>query len=128
MSEKQQGSARGKIVGAVLIVLGIFLFLAFAGPLWSVWRADLRGQAILRQAESERKVIVEQAQAELEAAELRRQAIEIVGQAAKDYPEYRLQEFMGAYAEALQNGSIEKIIFVATEAGIPITEAGRSAR
>ena len=128
MSEKQQAPPRGKVIGGVLILLGLIVLLLWGGPTWNVWRADLEGQAILRQAESERKVIVEQAQAELEAAELRRQAIEIVGQAAKDFPEYRLQEFMGAYAEALQNGNIEKIIFVATEAGIPITEAGRSAR
>lgn len=35
---------------------------------------------------------------------------------------------MGAFAEALQSDSIDKIIFVPTEANIPIVEAGRSVR
>ena len=46
--------------------------------------------------------------------------------AAKDFPEYRMQEFLGAFGEALQSDNIDKIIFVPTEANIPVTEAGRS--
>lgn len=48
-----------------------------------------------------------------------------MGQAAKDFPEYRQQEFIGAFAEAMKDGKIQQIIYVPTEAGIPITEAGR---
>ncbi len=55
----------------------------------------------------------------------RAEAIKIVGQAAKDYPEYRNQEFIGAFAHAIQDGRISQIIYVPTEANIPITEARR---
>ncbi|WP_312307640.1 hypothetical protein [Acinetobacter variabilis] len=48
------------------------------------------------------------------------------GQAAKDYPEYRKQEFIGAFGEALREGRIQQIIYVPTEANIPIVEAGKS--
>ena len=67
--------------------------------------------------------MIETARAEVEAAELRAQAIGIMGEAAKNYPEYRLQEFMGAFAEALKEGNIQQIIYVPTEANIPILEA-----
>ena len=49
-----------------------------------------------------------------------------MGAAARDFPEYRVQEFIGAFGEALQNGNIEKLVFVPTEANIPIVEAGRT--
>src|SRR3990172_1412618 len=83
------------------------------------------GQATLKRAEQEKQVMIEQARSELESAKLRADAIQIVGKAAKEYPEYRTQEFIGAFAEAMQNGAIDKIIYVPTEANIPITEAGR---
>jgi regulator of protease activity HflC (stomatin/prohibitin superfamily) len=70
-------------------------------------------------------VLVTQAQAEKDAAVLRAEAIQIVGQAAKDFPEYRQQEFIGSFADALREGKIQQIIYVPTEANIPIIEAGK---
>jgi hypothetical protein len=49
----------------------------------------------------------------------------LIGEAAKKYPEYRTQEFIGAFAEAIKDGKIDQIIYVPTEAGIPIVESGR---
>jgi hypothetical protein len=37
-------------------------------------------------------------------------------QAAQDFPEYRTQEFIGAFAEALKEGKIAQIMYVPTEA------------
>ncbi len=112
------------VVGVV--ILFILIALGMVGcPKYNVWQQGLKGKARLARAGQERKILVEQAQAEFDAAEHRVKAIEIVGQAAKDFPEYRLQEFMGAFAEALQDGNIQKIIYVPTEANIPIMEASR---
>ena len=117
---------------AVWIVSGfgglLFLVLVVGGlligcPKYRVWQQGLEGQATLARAEQERKILVEQAQAEKDAAKIRADAIKIIGEAAKDFPEYRHQEFIGAFAEALNNGSITKIIFVPTEAQIPIVQA-----
>jgi len=107
------------ILAIVFLVGGLMVGL----PIYSVWQQGLKGQATLKRAEQERRVLVQQAEAEREAAVARSDAIKIVGQAAKDFPEYRLQEFIGAFAEALQNEGIEKIIYVPTEANIPIIEA-----
>ena len=95
-------------------------------PPYLVWEQGLTGQAELRRAEQNRQILVEQARAEMESAGLRATAIATVGQAAKDFPEYRYQEFLGAFGEALTKGNIEKIVFIPTEANIPITEAGRT--
>ena len=107
---------------ALVLIMGSFFFF----PVWNAWRMGVSGQAALNYAGHQRKVQIEQAKAEKEAAQYRADAIAIVGGAAKEFPEYRYQEFLGAFAEALQNGEIDKLIFVPTEANIPITEAGRS--
>jgi len=70
-------------------------------------------------------VIVTQADAERDAAKARAEAIAIMGEAAKKYPEYRTQEFIGAFAEALKEGKTNQIIYVPTEANIPVLEAGK---
>lgn len=92
---------------------------------YTVKTEKLQGEAEYVRAEQNRRILVEQARAEKDAAVLRAEAIEIVGQAAKDFPEYRYQEFLGAFGEALQSDSIDKIIYVPTEANVPVTEAGR---
>jgi len=111
----------GVLFGAV----GIYQPFKVWQATYTVKRERLMGEAQFARAEENRKILVEQARAEKDSAQLRAEAIGIVGQATKDFPEYRQQEFIGAFAEAVQNGSIDQIIYVATEAGIPITEAGK---
>lgn len=114
----------------LLSAIGIILMVAFfmgVIPIWSVWQQGLKGEAALARAEQERQILVQQATAERDAASLRAEAIGIVGQAAKDFPEYRYQEFLGSFSEALNSGKVQKLVFVPTEGQIPITEAGRTA-
>ena len=108
------------------LLFGLVAIGMWGCPQYNVWTQGMSGQAALKKAEQEKQILIEQAKAEVESAKLRAEAIQIVGKAAKEFPEYRLQEFMGAFAEALQSNSITKIIFVPTEANIPITEAGRT--
>ncbi len=114
-------------IGAIGILLTLIFVVVcmISYPLYSVWQQGLEGHAILAKAEQTRQIQIIQATAEKEAAVQRAEAIKIVGQAAKDFPEYRLQEFVGAFAEALHNGKISQIIYVPTEGGIPILEATR---
>jgi regulator of protease activity HflC (stomatin/prohibitin superfamily) len=109
---------------AIVLLLLISIFGGCAAyPQYNVYSERLAGEAALAKANSTKQVLVTQAQAEKDAAVLRSEAIKIVGQAAKDFPEYRQQEFIGAFADAMQNGKIDKIIYVPTEANIPIIEA-----
>lgn len=103
----------------VVIVVG-----GMAGcPRYDVWTAEQEGLAIKAKAEGSRQSLVAQAQAEKEAAQARADAIRIVGEMARQYPEYRTQEFIGAFGEALREGKITQIIYVPTEANIPILES-----
>lgn len=115
---------------AILIALICFIILMililFGWPHYKVWKQGMDGQAALAEAEQSKMIQVQVAKAELESAKLRAQAIQLVGQAAKDYPEYRKQEFIGAFGEALRDGRIQQIIYVPTEANIPIVEAGKN--
>ncbi len=119
-----------------IVAIGICAGVIFAGVAgyqhlrvyvaeYTVKTERLQGEAEYVRAEQNRRILVEQARAEKDAAVLRAEAIQIVGQAAKDFPEYRYQEFLGAFGEALQSDSIDKIIYVPTEANVPVTEAGR---
>lgn len=116
----------------VVIIVGVITFLVAGvvalwlgiGPIYRVWSQKKEGEAILAHAHAARQVLVTQAEAERDAAKMRAEAIAIVGQAAKDFPEYRQQEFIGAFAEAMHNGRITQIVYIPTEAGIPILEAG----
>ena len=107
--------------GSIVLILALMIGL----PIYNVWQQGLKGQAELRRAEQNRQIQIEQARAEHQAAEYRAKAIAVVGQAAKEFPEYRYQEFLGAFGEAFREGQIEQIIYVPTEGMIPITEAGK---
>lgn len=110
----------------IVALVSLFAVVLLGGcPQYAVYEQRLKGQAELARAEQNRQILVSQAHAEREAAAQRAEAIKIMGQAAKDFPEYRQQEFIGAFAEAVKEGKIGQIIYVPTEANIPITEAGR---
>lgn len=106
-----------------ILAIAIVLALMFLIPMYNVWRAGQEWKASLMKAEQEKQIQIEQAKAEVESAKLRAEAIKIVWEATKLYPEYRTQEFIWAFANAMENWNIQKIIYVPTEANIPITEA-----
>ena len=112
-------------IGAIALLLGIFFGVAALYRYYDVWSMEKQGQASLMKASQTRQIQVEQAKAEKEAATLRAEAIAIIGKAAKEYPEYRIQEYIGAFAEALKEGKMQQIIYVPTEANIPVLEAGK---
>ena len=115
------GSGIGILFG-LCVVVGVPMW---GIPVYLTWKAGQSGKAALMRAEQEKQIQIEQAKAELESAKVRAEAIEIVGKASQEFPEYRTQEFIGAFAEALKEGNVQQIIYVPTEANIPIIEAKR---
>lgn len=99
-------------ISVIVILLVVIVGLMFALPAWNVWRSGVSGEADLKRATQTRQIQIEQARGEKEAAVLRAEAIKIVGQATKDFPEYRQQEFIGGFAEALKEGKISQVIYV----------------
>jgi hypothetical protein len=116
-----------RIISLITVVSLVFIASLMAGcPIYNVWQQGLVGEAALKRASQEKQIMIEQAKAEVIAAEQRALAINAVGSAIREFPEYREQEFIGAFAQALEDGNIHQIIYVPTEANIPIMEAGRS--
>lgn len=110
---------------AIVVILVVLFLLSVLYKHYNVYSMGLEGEALLAKATQTRQIQIEQARAELESAKLRAEAIELIGEKAKKYPEYRHQEFIGAFAEAMKEGTIQQIIYIPTEAGIPITEASK---
>lgn len=110
---------------AIWSLIGLVILVMWGCPKYTVYKSRLSGEAALSYSTAQRQVLVQQAQAEKDSAQLRADAIKIVGQAAKDFPEYRYQEFLGSFAEALKEGKINQIIYVPTEANVPLMEAGK---
>lgn len=121
---------------ALLIMASTVFGMGWGWAHFRLWKAEYAGKAleiekmytgkaVLAEAEYSKMSRIESAKAEKESAQLTADAIKIVGEAAKEYPEYRNQEFIMAFAEALKEGRISQIMYIPTEANIPITEAGK---
>lgn len=114
----------------IIVLIGICT-AAWAAPKYRIYRQDLAGQANLRQQEWEKKIIVEQAKAQKESAilyaeaEVERakgvaEANAIIGDSLKDNDEYLRYLWINALYE-----DSNSIIYVPTEANLPILEATR---
>ena len=113
-----------------LVVIGIII-VAIALPLYNVWSREMSGKAQLREAEWNKKVLVEEAKAKQESAKLLAEAeverAKGVAQSNKIIAEgLRNNE---AYLKYLYITTLKdldtQLIYVPTEAGLPILEAKR---
>ena len=123
-------------LGAWLLagVLGIAVLcgIAFwAYPNYRVWQQGKAGEARLAEAESSRKIAVTEAQAKMDAAKMLAQAEierakgvaeanQIIGESLKGHDEY----LRYLWIHNLESGN-NAVIYVPTEAGLPILEAGK---
>ena len=116
------------ILGAIGFILFVFL-LMWGMPVYNVWRSELQGKAELVRAEQNRKIKIQEAQANLEAEKLNAEAeverakgaaraIEIEnGKLTDTYIKY-------LYIRQLSLADVDAI-YIPTEAGIPVMEATR---
>lgn len=119
------------IFGIIFILVASITIYAFTAPPYRVWSKELAGKAELKQAEWNRQITIEEAQANLEAEKLNAQAEvaravgvaeanEIIGESLKENEAY----LRYLWVKGLTDGSSE-VVYVATEAGLPILEANR---
>jgi len=112
-------------VGVIIITASMMFGFGYLSKQYNVWAMEMSGKAKLAEATQSRQIQIEQAKGEKEASQYTAEAIGIVGKAAKAYPEYRQQMYIQAFGEALTGGKIQQIIYIPTEAGMPILEASR---
>lgn len=120
------------IVGFVMFFLALFVVTGMIGcPHYAVWHAGMVGEGELRRAEQNRKIEVQEAEAKRDAArmlaeaEVERakgvaEANKIIGSSLEGNESY----LRYLWIQGLQDGTSE-VIYVPTEAQLPILEAAR---
>ena len=123
---------------ACIILTGLFLVVGGVGscmyirPKYNVWRQEMAGKAEFAKAEQNRKIKIEEAKANLEAEKLNAQAEIERAKGAAEAIRIENGSITPAYIQYLwvrqQNANTNnKIIYIPTEAGLPVLEAGRVA-
>ncbi|MCL2371158.1 hypothetical protein FWC63_00210 [Candidatus Saccharibacteria bacterium] len=116
--------------GVALAVIAVAAVggLMYGIPRYRVWAAEMSGRAELAQAEFNKQIITVEAEANLEAERLNAEAEVIRAQGAADAM-YAVQDALTeTYIHYLWVRNIANnpnVIYVPTEAGLPILEAGR---
>ena len=121
----------GGFVKVFLLILVVIIFWMFGYPRYRVWQQGLEGEAELKRAEQNRKIAVQEAEAKKEAAKsladaevIRAEGVAkanaIIGNSLKGNEDY-LRYLWIDNLEKNQNA----VIYVPTEAGLPILESGR---
>ncbi len=113
------------VVIIVLVVIGMIIL-----PKYRIYKQDLQGQANLRQQEWEKRILVEQAKAEKESAILKAEAEIERAKGVAEANKIIANSLQGneAYLRYLWIDKISgdnQVIYVPTEAGLPILEAGQ---
>lgn len=120
------------IVLAGILIIGGLAFLFWFFPTYGVWSNEKAGQARLAEATWSRQIAIEEARAKLESEKLNAdseiarahgvaEANKIIGDSLQDNDEY-LRYLWITHVEGGQN---KQVIYVPTEAGLPILEAQR---
>ena len=128
--------ARFKKQCAMWVALSIIMFVAivtslmFIVPRYRVWSEGKRGEAEYMRAEQNRRIKVEEAKANLEAEKLNAQAEIERAKGAAEAIKIENGSITPTYIQYLwvrqQNANTNnRIIYIPTEAGLPILEAGK---
>lgn len=134
MSDGAFGVGFGAVTSLTVVIIGGLMM--WGCPQYNVYNARLAGEAEFAKAEQNRQTIVRTATAERDAAKFRAeaeverargvaQANKIIGESLKENEAY----LRWLWIEGLKEGKDgNTIVYIPTEAGLPILEAERFAR
>ena len=129
MKGRNQGAVitTGAVLTITVVCVAIIAFFLFGVPRYKVWQQEMKGRAEFAQAEQNRRIKIEEARANLEAEKLNAQAEVVRAQGAAEAIRIENGSLTPTYIQYLwvrqQNTSANKIIYIPTEAGLPILEA-----
>lgn len=154
MHPHRHSIAVGGILLLTFVFVGLIIFALWAYPKYKVYKLEMNGIASLREAEWSKKILIEEAkakeqaslmqakarvtlaqaegeaqivrakaegQADIERAKAAAEANRIIGQSLKNNEQY----LRYIWIKGLQEGNGERI-YIPTEAGLPILEAGKA--
>lgn len=115
---------------ATAAVLGVIVLVAAGCPLYNVWQKEQKGKAALREAEQDRQIAIEEAKANLESEQLNAEAEVIRAKGAAESIRIEGGQLTDNYIKYLwvrQQGNMSgtQRIYIPTEAGLPLLEAGQ---
>lgn len=113
------------------VVVFLFIWFLFVQPILNIWLARKSGLATLAEAENAEKVAMMKANARLNAAKANKEAeiieaeavslsIEKIGNSLEQNPSYNKWQWI----KMMDRDNEKSVIYVPTEANIPILEAG----
>lgn len=120
------------VIAAVVLFLVLVVGFSVANQWYKVFVAEQSGKAELAQAEWNRQIIVRQAQAKKDAATREAEA-EVIRAEGVSKANAIVAEGLGGpegylrylYIHMLEENKDKSIIYIPTEAGLPILEAGK---
>lgn len=130
--DKDAKTAASFVGAFIVLVIVLILFGLWGCPQYQVYEQKLVGEAELARATYNRQVKVREAEAIKEAATLLAEAEvskakgvaaanKIVGDSLKGHEEY----LRWLYIEGLRENKNSSIVYIPTEAGLPVLEAGK---
>lgn len=128
---KERNTFTKLIYSGVVLFLGLILSSMYGCPKYNVYNKSMEGEALLAHAEYSKKIQVQDAlgrleaskslaQAEVERAKGVAQANAIIGDSLKNNESY----LRWLYIEGLKEKTGAETIYIPTEGGLPILEAG----
>ena len=130
--EEEQKEERKRITKIVIIsivsLLALIAVLMVTIPKYQVWQQEMKGKAEFAQAEQNRRIKIEEAKANLEAEKLNAQAEIERAKGAAEAIQIENGQLTTTYIQYLwvrqqANNQIQKIVYIPTEASMPILEA-----
>ena len=120
------------IVASLFVLFGGIGSYMYIAPRYHVWSQEMDGKAEYAKAEQNRRILIEEAKANLEAEKLNAQAEIERAKGAAEAIRIENGSITPTYIQYLwvrqQNANANnKIIYIPTEAGLPVLEAGRVA-
>lgn len=116
------------VAGAILLFIAIVVAMFLGLPRYNVWRSELKGKAEFVRAEQNRQIKIEEAKANLEAEKLNAKAEVERAKGAAEAIKIENGQLTTTYIQYLwvrqqSNNQIQKIVYIPTEASMPILEA-----
>lgn len=118
------------VFGSIFLFLAVMVSMFVFLPKYNVWRSELKGKAEFVRAEQNRQIKIEEAKANLESEKLNAKAEVERAKGAAEAIKIENGQLTTTYIQYLwvrqqSNNQIQKIVYIPTEASMPILEAKR---
>jgi type VI protein secretion system component VasK len=131
MKRTGQGEIFTTII-ALFIIIGFFTLMFYIYPIYNVWAKGMKGKSKLKEATYSRQILVQEAKAKMEASKLYAEAEviraagvakanKIIGHSLRDNEAYLKYLWIHNMEQ-----SQKEIVYIPTEANLPILEARKN--